>query len=147
MAFTTVDWGLCVVTTIATILFVALRKHTRTPYPPGPKGLPLLGCVFAVPQKRQWLTYQKWSEELSKWQLYLKRTGLSLILFADSPIIHFKLLGTSIIVLNDADTAHDLFDKRAEIYSERLVVTEICNMPAYSRSFSIRPRLAFVNEG
>ena len=52
-------------------LFVALfivgyslfwpKRRLRLPYPPGPKGWPIIGNVFDVPEKTQWLTYTEWA--------------------------------------------------------------------------------------
>ncbi len=45
-------------------LYVLLRRKRRHPYPPGPKGLPLIGNLRDVPFKYQWLTYEKWGREM-----------------------------------------------------------------------------------
>jgi hypothetical protein len=38
----------------------------------------------------------------------------------DSSLIHVKLLGTHMIVVNSAKAAYELFEKRSAIYSDRV---------------------------
>ncbi len=35
------------------------RLRPRLPFPPGPKGLPLIGNLRDLPAKYQWLNYEK----------------------------------------------------------------------------------------
>ncbi|KAH9160853.1 cytochrome P450 [Lactarius sanguifluus] len=82
-------------------------KH-RLPYPPGPKRLPVVGNLFTMPSREEWVTYRNWSEE------------------SGSDIIHTDVMGSHIVILNSIKAANDLFEKRSSIYSDRpsLVVAE-----------------------
>lgn len=40
----------------------ALRRERRIKFPPGPKGLPLVGNLFDIPTTKAWMEYQKWGE-------------------------------------------------------------------------------------
>jgi cytochrome P450 len=77
------------------------RKH----YPPGPSGYPVIGNMFDMPSAHQWLTYAKWGKE------------------HDSDIVHARILGQSIVVLNSSDAVTHLLDKRSSIYSDRPALT------------------------
>ena len=53
---------------IAAIIFVGLwiatrKKNGGLPYPPGPKGLPLIGNVLDLNVKEPHVTYTKWAEQ------------------------------------------------------------------------------------
>lgn len=45
--------------------------------------------------------------------------GWPLIRHADSDIVFLRLLGTPVVVLNSADVATQLLEKRSRIYSDR----------------------------
>lgn len=41
-----------------------LRSKQRIlPFPPGPKGLPIIGNLLDLPAKNEWLQYHKWSRQ------------------------------------------------------------------------------------
>lgn len=57
------DVGVCAGTALALVALYVRNKNSY-PYPPGPKGLPVIGNVLDVPPKRQWIQYAQWSREL-----------------------------------------------------------------------------------
>ncbi|KAF9036068.1 cytochrome P450 [Hymenopellis radicata] len=77
-------------------------KHSF-PLPPGPPGLPILGNIFDMPSDKDWLTYAKWGE-----------------LYGD--ISSVTVLGQTIVILNSAQAAVDMLDKKSSIYSDRPVL-------------------------
>ncbi|KAJ6590626.1 cytochrome P450 [Mycena vulgaris] len=77
------------------------RSATRgLPYPPGPKAKPIIGNMLDIPQTLPWLTYSEWA----------KRYG---------DIMHVTILGAHIIVINSAEIATELLEKRSGNYSSR----------------------------
>jgi hypothetical protein len=42
------------------------RRRPALPFPPGPKGLPILGNALDMPRENPWLTYWQWGEKCSK---------------------------------------------------------------------------------
>lgn len=84
-------------------LFYAYRHRTlrsELPLPPGPRGLPLIGNVFDLNIAEPWLTYEEWGKQ-----------------YGD--IVHAKLLGKDLIILNCERIACALLEKRSAIYSDR----------------------------
>ncbi|KAK0469620.1 cytochrome P450 [Desarmillaria tabescens] len=75
-------------------------KHARLPLPPGPKGLPFIGNLWDVPAEYPWLTYARWAATYGD------------IFYLDTP-------GNLTVVINSAEVAADLFEKRSGIYSDR----------------------------
>lgn len=65
---TRLDVGVCAGTVIA-LLGLYIRQRNALPYPPGPKGLPLLGNVADVPPKRQWVQYAQWAREFGAYSV------------------------------------------------------------------------------
>jgi hypothetical protein len=49
-------------------------------------------------------------------------------LFVESDIIHLNAAGISLIILDSAEAANDLFEKRSSNYSSRCVVA-VCRFP------------------
>ncbi|EIW84496.1 cytochrome P450 [Coniophora puteana RWD-64-598 SS2] len=80
------------------------RKIAQKPFPPGPTPLPLLGNVHQLNLNGTWLTFTEWKE-----------------VYGD--IVHFRMFGEDIIVLNTEEVAQDLLDRRSRNYSDRM------NMP------------------
>jgi len=98
---------LSIVDLFAVLLFLAAiraaRDHQRRkglPYPPGPRPLPIIGNFLDIPKWFAWLTYSKFSKEYGN-------------------ILSFQIFGQVIVVLNSAEAAKDLLEKRSAIYSDR----------------------------
>ncbi|KAK0185198.1 cytochrome P450 [Armillaria mellea] len=74
----------------------------RLPLPPGPNRLPLIGNLWNVPRgvDHPWRTYAKWA------------TTYGDIFYLDIP-------GNPTVVINSAQAAEDLFEKRSGNYSDR----------------------------
>src|ERR1700733_6142749 len=68
----------------------------------------------------------------------------SLRFSSGSEIIHFDIFGSSVVVVNSAEAAHELFEKRSLIYSDRLVQI-ICHNFVLLTGQS-RPRMPMLNE-
>ena len=87
------------------ILLVAFALYTRRrrpshPYPPGPKGKPLVGNVSDMPKQHPWLAFFKFGKEYG-------------------PLVYLNVMGQPVLVINDHKTAVDLLEKRWSIYSDR----------------------------
>ncbi|KAH7110895.1 cytochrome P450 [Dendryphion nanum] len=96
MALTTIILALGVLTA----LYLVNQKRQRARLPPGPPRLPLIGNLHQAPGEAGWVTFHKWVEQYG-------------------PLVALDFGGTNVIIIGDFDTARDLLDKRANIYSSR----------------------------
>jgi len=62
-----VTYPYCFLTIALVLVFVGLttvqdprRNLGRLPYPPGPKGYPVIGSLLEAPTEKPWLTYAEW---------------------------------------------------------------------------------------
>ena len=94
------------------------RNPAGLPYPPGPKGYPIIGNLFDIPNAFIYKRFRELSRELSEYRdLLLRRSDKSLRV--DSDIIHLQVFSFHLIVCNTRVVADDLLDKRSSIYSDR----------------------------
>ncbi|KAF8161669.1 cytochrome P450 [Crassisporium funariophilum] len=84
------------------------RARKSLPFPPGPRGLPLVGNLWDIPTSSICETYHQWCKEYN------------------TDIIYLNIVGTPIIVLDTAEAAMELLEKRSSIYSGR-VRLPMCN--------------------
>ncbi|KAH7884301.1 cytochrome P450 [Phlebopus sp. FC_14] len=74
--------------------------RTRSPLPPGPPSLPILGNVLDIPSSEPWIAYDKWAKK-----------------YGD--VFRIRLLTRDAIVLNSLESAKALLEQRSQIYSSR----------------------------
>ncbi|KAH8112981.1 cytochrome P450 [Phellopilus nigrolimitatus] len=81
--------------------FSLYKRRTATPkYPPGPKGLPLVGNYFEMPPDKEWEKAKEWGEQYGS-------------------LVFFRNFGTPYLFLNTYEAAVNLFEKRGHNYSSR----------------------------
>ncbi|KAJ3492518.1 hypothetical protein NLJ89_g11218 [Agrocybe chaxingu] len=80
--------------------FLAASKK-RGPFPPGPPGRFLIGNMLDFPAQDSGKVYEEWGKKYN------------------SKIVHASALGSHVFVVNDLDVADELFERRANIYSNR----------------------------
>ncbi|KAH7335708.1 cytochrome P450 [Rhizoctonia solani] len=78
-----------------------LKRRSRLVNPPSPPYIPLFGNLFSIPPGPEYLAFKKLGEELN------------------SDIIYLQMFGRNFIILNSAEAAIDILDKRSAIYSDR----------------------------
>ncbi|KAK0480065.1 cytochrome P450 [Armillaria novae-zelandiae] len=76
------------------------RRSPSRRLPPGPRGLPLIGNLWDVPAEYPWRTYAQ------------RATTYGDVLYLDTP-------GNPTVVINSAQAAEELFEKRSGNYSDR----------------------------
>ncbi|KAJ8698822.1 hypothetical protein PTI98_005489 [Pleurotus ostreatus] len=94
------------------------RKPSCFPLPPGPKGYPIIGNLFDAPTQHHWVKYLEWSKRYN------------------SDVIHFRVFGTSVIVLNSLKAAQDLVFARSSLYSDRPTSTMLNDLLGWGSLFS-----------
>ncbi|MCJ1436975.1 hypothetical protein MMC27_006358 [Xylographa pallens] len=67
---------------------------------PGPRGLPIIGCVPQLPSQHVWCQFHEWAKTYG-------------------PIYQVNLAGTNCVFISSPSIAEDVFVKRAAIYSDR----------------------------
>ncbi|KAH9934272.1 cytochrome P450 [Fomitopsis serialis] len=95
---------------IAAYLAMQAVLATRTkPYPPGPRGWPVIRNLLQIPQNKPWLVYAAWADT-----------------YGD--VIHLEAFNYHLVILNSAQAAKELLDGRSAIYSDRPASTmaELC---------------------
>ncbi|KAF8551312.1 cytochrome P450 [Imleria badia] len=110
------DWTTAGVLALACVTFlyigrIALKSRTSHPLPPGPLGLPWVGNVIGINTSASWITYAEWA-----------RT------YGD--IIHSRLMGKDIIIINSEKIAKELLQNRSRNYSDRpyLITNELSGL-------------------
>ncbi|KAN0084502.1 Cytochrome P450 [Tylopilus felleus] len=98
-----------------TLIYLGRRylRNTRStgPLPPGPPGLPWVGNVIGIDTNAPWLTYRDWAK-------------------AYGDLVHSRLLGKDIIIINSEKIAKDLLDNHSSNNSDRpyLITNDLCGL-------------------
>ncbi|PBK96431.1 cytochrome P450 [Armillaria gallica] len=79
------------------------NRRITTQFPPGPRGLPLIGNLLDMPSQKEWLTFAKWGEK-----------------YGD--ITSVSILGQRMVVVNSVQMAITLLDKKSSISSDRPLI-------------------------
>ncbi|KAG2159163.1 cytochrome P450 [Suillus bovinus] len=94
---------------------VVIKKNPG-PYPPGPRGWPLIGNILDMPRSKPWLTFTEWGD-----------------------ITHIEVLGRHIIVLNSVKTAIEMMDSKSTLYSDRPVLPMAGELVGWKYSLPFLP--------
>ncbi|KAI0253128.1 cytochrome P450 [Lactifluus subvellereus] len=87
------------------LILRGITKKATPPLPPGPKGWPIIGNLFDIPNLKDDFTktYTKWA------RMY-------------GSIVHANAAGQPLIILSNAEVANEMLDRKGAIYSDRPVL-------------------------
>ncbi|KAL1898491.1 hypothetical protein Sste5346_003394 [Sporothrix stenoceras] len=85
----------------ALVVDYARMLYLRSRMPPGPFPLPIVGNTFSLPKNKPWIYFEELSE-------YYK-----------APLITFWIGRNPTVWINDAWCAHEILEKKAQIYASR----------------------------
>lgn len=98
---TAIDLGLGLVGIF--VIRQLFRRRPIAPLPPGPRSWPLLGNLLNMPTSKEWVTFANWGE---KW----------------GDLVSVSVFGQKMMIVNSAEVATELLEKRGSIYSDRPVM-------------------------
>jgi len=113
--------SLCAAASLA-LIWKWQKNRGRPPYPPGPKGYPVIGNILDVPQDIPvWKTFIDLAQKSSEYPLYLTENRPTKFLsIQDTDVLYLKLLTKDFVVLSSTEDITDLLEKRSNIYSDRV---------------------------
>ncbi|KXN91371.1 O-methylsterigmatocystin oxidoreductase [Leucoagaricus sp. SymC.cos] len=100
-----ISLDLCLsVSSFLLVLYFYFKKPNtgrQLPFPPGPKGWPVIGNVLDIPTEFEWEMYREWCKKFG------------------TDVLHVPVMGTDIIVLDSSEAVMELMERRSSIYSDR----------------------------
>ncbi|KAI0041968.1 cytochrome P450 [Auriscalpium vulgare] len=98
MLYSILALALAALASIPVLSYLAGRVAGQSPYPPGPKPLPVIGNLLDVPRLYSWLTYASWAKT-----------------YGD--VLSFRVGNQHIVILTSASAAREICEK--PIYCNR----------------------------
>ena len=100
------------------------RNRGRPPYPPGPKGYPLIGNILDLPKDIPiWQAFIPLARKFSKFSFcffFSREIQLRILSIQDTDMLYLRLLTTDFVVLNSTEAITDLSEKRSNKYCDRV---------------------------
>ena len=92
-------------------------------YPPGPKPKFLIGNALDFPKDNARRVFAEWGKKYNsafclRWLLVTSNHSLPLA----GDIVHASAFGNHVVVINSFEMAEELFERRAQLYSDRPVI-------------------------
>ncbi|KZT54443.1 cytochrome P450 [Calocera cornea HHB12733] len=98
----------CIISVLCVLSLIWASRRTRVGYPPGPKGLPVLGNILQISGGLLFLQLAEWAK-------------------TQGPIYTVMALGSPLVVINSAKIAGDLLDRSSSATSDRPALIKACD--------------------
>ena len=112
-------WGTIFAALFSVLCLGQIYKTSSRKRFPSPPGAFLVGHLRVLTEGFPWLTLCDWSEKYGKATLLWNLRLLTPLIRSLGDILQLFVARKSIIVLNKAQDAHTLLEKRGAIYSDR----------------------------
>lgn len=110
-----------IITILALWTYTTKRPGPRLlPLPPGPKGLPIIGNLFDMPNEKSWRVYDEWFKTYGKSSpTCAGPTDNWFRSTIPGDMVYFKVFGQGYLILGSTVRTSDLLEKRSANYSDR----------------------------
>ncbi|KAJ7746782.1 cytochrome P450 [Mycena maculata] len=102
------------------LVFKLITRRSTPPPPPGPRRLPLLGNILDMPSEKEWIKFSEWGQT-----------------YGD--ISSVSVFGQQMTIINSAQVAMDILDKKSSIYSDRPVVPMGGELVGWKNTLALTP--------
>uniref|UniRef100_A0A0W0F3X1 Cytochrome P450 n=1 Tax=Moniliophthora roreri TaxID=221103 RepID=A0A0W0F3X1_MONRR len=92
----------------------------RSPMPPGPPKLPVIGNLLDMPFRHDWEEFSRWGD------LY-------------GPLVSVSTFTTNVVIINTYKKALEILDKKSPIYSCRPYLPMVSDLMGWSKSLGFLP--------
>ncbi len=99
------------------IFWLAQKARPKLPYPPGPKGYPIIGNAHQLELTNGWLYYTKLKEKYGSRSAQYHIQQILTVHIGD--IIYLSAVGQPLVILNSRKAIQDLVINKAAIFANR----------------------------
>ena len=107
------------VLTFFLFILVTKLKYRSLPLPPGPRGWPILGSFFEMPDSFEWLHWSKFKGMYGEYIILHSIVTIQKDVLVIGPVSSVTVLGKRVILLNSLKSCVDILEKKSSVSSGR----------------------------